>query len=181
MRVGAATTGVLAFVTKSWSSAAAAGLTAAMSTVVGVWTSRGANAVAERHEQHRGMPGLILLDRRGRPPRIRELDDPVPTRSHPAAQRGGRHGRTPVFVVRDITQKLSDAIRSDYFVLLVGESTAGKTRAANEAIRALERRVSSPWNDSDLRERSCARSRVSGGGQRYTRPRRRRRAGSGAR
>lgn len=135
--VGAVTTGALAFVTKSWSSAAAAaGATAAVSIVVAVWTSRGANAVAQRDEQHHELPGLILLDRRGRPPRVRELDDPVLLGAHPAARLGG-HGRALAFIPRDISQSLHDAIRSDRFVLLVGESTAGKTRAAYEAMRTL--------------------------------------------
>jgi eukaryotic-like serine/threonine-protein kinase len=41
----------------------------------------------------------------------------------------------PAFISRDVTPKLCEAVRRDRFVLLVGESTSGKTRAAYEAIR----------------------------------------------
>ena len=59
-------------------------------------------------------------------------------RVHPAAVRGdGSDDLMPVFVPRDVSDELASALTPGCFVLLVGESTAGKTRAAYEAIRAL--------------------------------------------
>ncbi len=137
--VGGAVTGVTVVLTRSWMPAAvAAGVAAAVTIVAGVWTSRGANALTERDKQRRGLPELILISSRGRLPRVRELDDPVALGVHPAAARPGVSSmRTPAFISRDITPNLCDVIQSDRFVLLVGESTAGKTRAAYEAMRAL--------------------------------------------
>jgi hypothetical protein len=45
----------------------------------------------------------------------------------------------PPYVTRDIEPELHAELRHDGFVLLVGESTAGKTRAAFEAMRLLLR------------------------------------------
>ncbi len=119
--------------------AVAAGAAALIAIVAGVWTSWSTNALTERDKQKRGMPGLVLLDHRGRLPQIRDLDDPVALGVHPAAtiREGGLRPRMPVFVPRDITPQLYEAIQQDRFVLIVGESTAGKTRLAYETIRAL--------------------------------------------
>jgi len=57
---------------------------------------------------------------------------------HPAAGVGGDPGgRVPPFVRRDVSEALASALGPGRFVLIVGESTAGKTRAAYEAVRTL--------------------------------------------
>lgn len=136
--VGAALSGVTILMGKMWLPAAlAAGLAAAVAIVAGTWTSRGTSALTERDKLHHGLPGMILLIGRGRLPRVRELHDPVALGVHPAARRGGSDTRTPAFISRDVTEQLCEAVRRDRFVLLVGESTAGKTRAVYEAMREL--------------------------------------------
>jgi len=118
--------------TRLWLPAAFATGAAALATIVtGVWTSRSAKALADRDRYRRGLPGLLLLGGRGRLPRVRELDDAITLGVHPAAG-----SRVPEFVARDITAHLGDLIRRERFVLIVGESTAGKSRAAYEAMRA---------------------------------------------
>lgn len=67
-----------------------------------------------------------------RPPLVRDLDGPVALGVHPAAGRS-----VPTFIARDVTERLHETLRRDQFVLIVGESTAGKTRAAYETVRAL--------------------------------------------
>lgn len=105
-----------------------------------------------------GRPADALrVSRRGRPIRVRDIPDPVMVGVHPAAESGPGHesrsgsgsrsglrpgARTdagpPPFVERDETGRLRDAVRPGAgFVLIVGESTAGKTRAAYEAVREL--------------------------------------------
>jgi hypothetical protein len=52
-------------------------------------------------------------------------------------QQAGQADRVPPYVTRDFDSDLRDALQRDSFTLLVGESTAGKTRAAFEAMRLL--------------------------------------------
>jgi hypothetical protein len=57
---------------------------------------------------------------------------------HPAAAAGsGSRDRVPVFVVRDSVPEVCEPLLRERFVLLVGESAAGKSRAAYEVIREL--------------------------------------------
>jgi hypothetical protein len=65
--------------------------------------------------------------------RVRKLDDPVRMGVHKAAPGGSR---VPPFVIRDRMSELEQALRTGGFVLVVGDSTAGKTRLAYEAMRA---------------------------------------------
>lgn len=65
--------------------------------------------------------------------RVRDLDDPVAVGVHRAAP--SSRSRLPPFVPRDRTPDVRDALRAGGFVLIVGDSTAGKTRLAYEAMR----------------------------------------------
>lgn len=98
--------------------ALASGLAALTAAVTGVWLARGTQLVATAPA--------------ARPPLVRRLTDPVALGVHPA---GG--SAAPPYIPRDVTDELHAALRRDRFVLVVGESTAGKTRAAYEAVRAL--------------------------------------------
>jgi hypothetical protein len=69
---------------------------------------------------------------------VRDLTDPIVLGVHPAASAGSGAGhvdRVPEFVRRDAYAALRDRLRVGGFVLLVGESTAGKSRLAFEAMR----------------------------------------------
>lgn len=74
---------------------------------------------------------------------------------HPAAavESSPHLSRTPAFVSRDLTPELVEAIRVERFVLVVGESTAGKSRAAYEAVRAVlpDHRLVEPGGVDDVR------------------------------
>jgi Tfp pilus assembly protein PilF len=83
-------------------------------------------------------------------PRVGELTDPVALGVHPATPisqvseesqvpAGGVNmpGRAPVYVPRDVDARLDAALAQDGLVLLRGDSMAGKSRAAFEAMRRL--------------------------------------------
>jgi hypothetical protein len=86
---------------------------------------------------------LVAVGRAGRPRRVRELDDPIAMGVHPAAvlerveSERTVTDRVPPYISRDIDEQLRAAITRKGFVLLTGDSTAGKTRAAYEAVRAV--------------------------------------------
>jgi len=109
--------GTVALATWWLPAALASGLAATTTAVAGVWLARGTQLVA--------VPGVRI-------PLVRDLDDPVALGVHRAAGRS-----VPVFIARDVTEGLHEVLRRDRFVLIVGESTAGKTRLAYETVRAL--------------------------------------------
>lgn len=76
-------------------------------------------------------------DRRAQLVRVRTVDDPVSIGVHPAAVRRGtgRRDRVPDFVPRDCFAELRRRTRAGGFILVIGESTAGKSRLAFEAMR----------------------------------------------
>src|SRR5579862_1045075 len=117
--------------------ALASGIGAAIVVVTGVWISRGTSSLATRDDQRRAVPGRVYLNRHGRLPLVHEFDDPVVLGVHPAAGPGTTGtSRCPPLVARDFGPGLPEILRRDRFVLLVGESTAGKSRAAYELISA---------------------------------------------
>jgi eukaryotic-like serine/threonine-protein kinase len=118
--------------------AVAAGAAAAAAVIAGVWAARGAAVSQERAGERHAATWLVRLDEYGGLPLIRDVDDPVSIGVHPAAPlRAGPLARTPAFVTRDTTAELQETLLRDRFVLLMGESAAGKSRAAYEAMRAL--------------------------------------------
>ncbi|MFF0066539.1 tetratricopeptide repeat protein [Streptomyces sp. NPDC005279] len=80
--------------------------------------------------------------------KVREITNPAELGVHPSrhadpqgaaagpADAPGGSDRVPPYVPRDIHDRLVELLAAGGFLLLVGESTAGKTRAAYEAIRA---------------------------------------------
>jgi tetratricopeptide (TPR) repeat protein len=93
-------------------------------------------------ELRRELPDRIALQgRTGEPPRVRDVTDPVVLGVHPAESRvngpqeAAASGTTP-YIPRDIDKELRDAVHRKALIVVVGESTAGKSRAAFEAIRS---------------------------------------------
>ena len=102
-----------------------------------------------RRARERGEGSSLALSRDSVVRRVREITDPVVLGVHPArygdsrdAESGpvdaapGRSDRVPPYVPRDIHEQLVELLASGGFILLVGDSTAGKSRAAYEAMRA---------------------------------------------
>jgi uncharacterized protein len=73
---------------------------------------------------------------RGILPRVSDAADPLLMGVHPSAAAPGNPGdRLPSYVARDADAQLRPAVRDGGFVLVVGDSAAGKTRSAYEAVR----------------------------------------------
>jgi tetratricopeptide (TPR) repeat protein len=69
---------------------------------------------------------------------VSDLDDPFELGVHlapPLSMPDGRVDRLPPYVRRDRSVELEEALGASRFVLIIGESTAGKSRAAFEAMR----------------------------------------------
>jgi len=82
---------------------------------------------------------LEIASSRGGFPLVRDVSDAVAAGVHPAAvlEVAGEANRVPPYITRDFEPELHAALRREGFTLLAGESTAGKTRAAFEAMRLL--------------------------------------------
>jgi hypothetical protein len=113
----------------------ASGAGAVVALTAGVWAACGTSALQAGDEQRRALASGVWLTRSGRLPLVRELHDPAVLGVHPAAV-SSRRNRNPAFVPRDVSAQLPGMLRRDRFVLLVGESTAGKSRAGYELIRS---------------------------------------------
>jgi tetratricopeptide (TPR) repeat protein len=118
---------------------------AAMVVVFGaVWQDRYKRLAERRDEQSFRIEDGCLVLPGGRLPAVRDITDPVLLGVHKAAsaavpaggggQRAGEH--VPAYVPRDADSGLRERMAAGGFVLLVGDSAAGKSRAAFEAMAA---------------------------------------------
>ncbi|MFF6772747.1 tetratricopeptide repeat protein [Streptomyces sp. NPDC012637] len=82
---------------------------------------------------------LYAASATGRLPRVRDLIDPIALGVHAAETvvRDGVTDRVAPFIQRDREADVHAAVTKGGFVLIVGESTAGKTRLAYEALHTL--------------------------------------------
>jgi eukaryotic-like serine/threonine-protein kinase len=139
--VGALSAGPLAVVIAGvWLPAQSAVLIGLVAVVAGLVAPVADRARAQIGERARRRDDLVALtvgaSDRGRLPRVRDCDDPVVLGVHPAAVLAG-NDRVPPFVARDIDEHLSRALERSGLVLIVGESTAGKSRIAYEVMRSV--------------------------------------------
>jgi uncharacterized protein len=104
---------------------------------------------AQRQEAAEAALGALLTkhcwvdEATGWLPRVRQVTNPVTVGVHPAVDLPARASEelaskrprnVPVYVPRDLDSALDRALARNGFVLLVGDSTAGKSRAAFEAM-----------------------------------------------
>ncbi|WP_405484718.1 tetratricopeptide repeat protein [Streptomyces sp. NBC_00009] len=131
-------------VTNRWAVGAAVGGAAVLVAVAGVWQERYKRAAQQRDEQALKIESGCLVLSSGRLPTVAQTTDPLRLGVHPApisavepAQQPAAAAaeRVPVYVPRDIDADLRERLARGGFVLLVGDSTAGKSRAAYEAMR----------------------------------------------
>lgn len=122
---GAGAVAVVLAVVQTWTTAAVAvGLGAASTAVLGL--------LVEQVKSQERWPENLAGARPGRVPRVREADDPADWVAQPAGRENW--SETP-YVERDVDTELSGLLLHGGFVLLLGESAAGKSRTAYEAVR----------------------------------------------
>ena len=112
---------------------------AVVAAVSAVWSSRGSQLIGREAGLVLAAGEKLLRDARGRLPKVRDIDDLIAIGVHPAASAdpAAAGSRVPPFVRRDRSGEIEEALRTCTFVLIVGDSTAGKSRAAIEAARAV--------------------------------------------
>lgn len=123
-----------------------AGATAGAAVVVvfgAVWQQRYQQVVQHRGEQEFRVQAGCLVLASGRLPTVGDVIDPVALGVHRAGPLGGTAGNSqsssgmaPAYVPRDVDEELRERLAAGGFVLLVGDSTAGKSRTAFEAVSA---------------------------------------------
>jgi hypothetical protein len=123
LAAAAAAAAVLSAVAQQYTGMAAAVVGAVGLAVLGVVAERG------RAQLGASQPAAGLLATR-----VSRLADPLRLGVHRAAALDGN--QVPPFVARDLLPDLVEALGNGGFVLVVGDSTAGKTRLAYEAMRA---------------------------------------------
>ena len=139
---------------KDWRAKAGAALAAAVVTVLGNVMQTSLNSMLNKRAELTEERAKRIFMPRGRLPRVKEIADPIsigvrPASPRPLAERqpaqhqptqhqpDGRGDRVPVYVHRDVDPPLRQALAGRGFVLLVGDATAGKTRTAFEAMKAM--------------------------------------------
>ena len=125
---------VTAWVPAAWAAALGGATTAVVTaTVLGVQAE-----LQRRSDSARRLPAALdVHSKENRFPLVRELSNPVSVGVHPAEaiELDGVINRVPFYIARDTEPELHAALRRTGFVLIVGESTAGKTRMAFEAMQ----------------------------------------------
>lgn len=145
----AALSGSCIVLTQWWfPGAVASGACAAAAVIAVAWTACGTALTQERAGRRQAAESKVRLTHRGKLPLVRDIADPVSVGVHPAVPALlGPAGQAAAFVTRDFMAELCEALLSGQFVLLVGESAAGKSRAAFEAVREAfpDRGFVQPW------------------------------------
>ena len=125
-----------------WILAAATATAAVIVVFSAMRQQRYQRQVQRRDEQDLRVQDGCLVRADGRLPLVQDITDPVLAGVHraqaPAAvppAGGEREAGAPAYIPRDADTELRERLAAGGFVLLIGDSTAGKTRAAFEAIR----------------------------------------------
>ncbi|MBE1493582.1 tetratricopeptide (TPR) repeat protein [Amycolatopsis lexingtonensis] len=103
------------------------------------WRSSLLEVLKRGHTQDLAMRNGCLRISGRKLPTVRQVTDPTVLGVHPSRKlRGGTNpaNAQPVYVPRDIDSELRELLATPGFVLISGDSTAGKTRTAYESISA---------------------------------------------
>jgi hypothetical protein len=129
LAAAATVTAVLAALGKAYPGTVAAAAVAAGGVAAAVLSERG-----KAHLTAKSAPKQPVYVSR-----VDRITDPIRLGVHPAAalaRDDGSVDRVPPFVRRDRSAELAEALGRGGFVLIVGDSTAGKTRLAYETLRS---------------------------------------------
>jgi Tetratricopeptide repeat len=120
---------------RSLPAAVASIVVAVAGAIAGVYAARGAAALTDQSGAGSYRAGGLWVNKHGRFPHVCDIVDPVLVGVHRAAVTPLAVSAPP-FIARDRDAELVAAIAAGGFVVVVGESTAGKSRAAFEAIQS---------------------------------------------
>ncbi|MFG1614618.1 tetratricopeptide repeat protein [Nonomuraea wenchangensis] len=124
-------------VTHPWVIGGAAVAVAVVTVLSGLIQERYKRTVARREEVAFKLQDGTLVLPSGLLPKVSDLKDPVRLGVHPSISLpGSPTAEPPAYVPRDVDEEVRKRLASGGFVLLVGDSTAGKSRTAYEAVRA---------------------------------------------
>lgn len=123
-----------AHVRSPWILAGASASAAVIGVFSLIWLDRYRRMALRSDEQELGVQASCLVLGDGQLPTVRDVTDPVKLGVNQAA-RGVTSG-PPAYIPRDVDDELRKRLEAGGFVLLVGDSTAGKSRTAFEALRA---------------------------------------------
>jgi tetratricopeptide (TPR) repeat protein len=130
-----------------WAVSIATAGAAVLIAAAAVWQERYKRAAQRSDERALSLEAGCLVLSNGRLPKVCQVADPILLGVHPSSpvriQSHSQRGdllpeRVPEYVPRDIDVELRQRLGMSGFVLLVGDSTAGKSRAAYEAIVSLQ-------------------------------------------
>ncbi|MFE6870391.1 tetratricopeptide repeat protein [Kitasatospora sp. NPDC057692] len=126
-------------ITGPWTVAAVSAAAAGAVALLGLWQERYRQAFKAADDDRARVLNGALVRADGSLLRVRDAADPVLLGVHPALALQPEEGaidRVPAYVPRDADAELRESLARGGFVLLVGDSTAGKSRSAWEAMRA---------------------------------------------
>jgi tetratricopeptide (TPR) repeat protein len=124
---------LLAFkITEPWAVALAAVGAGVIASGSAVWWERAKKLAQQGDEQALKIQDGCLVLPDGSLPKVKAMGDPILVGVHSA----GQEQPVPVYIPRDVDGELRESLAQGGFLLVVGDSTAGKTRAAWEAVRA---------------------------------------------
>ncbi|GAA4561118.1 tetratricopeptide repeat protein [Planotetraspora kaengkrachanensis] len=124
-------------VTDPWAISVAAVGVAVVTVLSGLVQEHYKRLAARRDDNALRVQDGCLVMPNGRLPKVVQIDDPVRLGVHPALVLSSfPDERPPVYVPRDVDEMVRERLADGGFVLLVGDSTAGKSRTAFEAMRA---------------------------------------------
>jgi tetratricopeptide (TPR) repeat protein len=121
-----------------WLAAAAASIAAVAIILAALWQERYKRISARTEELAISVKDGCLVLASGKLPKVSQIRNPVALGVHPSIAISN-HTRdldnVPPYIQRDIDGELRDKISRPGFILLIGDSTAGKSRTAFEAIQ----------------------------------------------
>lgn len=127
-------------ISNPWTVSATGAVAAGVLAVIGVWQERYKQAAKQADDDHTRILNGLLTRADGSLLRVKDVTDPVLLGVHPAVavQTGEVSSeRVPAHVPRDADTELRELLARGVFILLVGDSTAGKSRSAWEAMRTI--------------------------------------------
>ncbi|WP_405142636.1 tetratricopeptide repeat protein [Sphaerisporangium sp. NBC_01403] len=125
-------------VTNLWILGGAATGAAVLLVLASFWQDRYKRIISSQDEVAKKLKDGCLTLASGKLPKVRQITNPITLGVHPSIPLTNAReskSRVPPYISRDIDRELCSRILEGGFVLIVGDSTAGKSRAAFEVMR----------------------------------------------